>query len=173
MAAPTLNNCHKPRQIKTRVPYWVPFYPDVVGAHQLISRPARGVSEYYFQMFHQKLENNLLTGLSSQVMESAVFPTRVNMFLQRKESTDQPMGGHTDFCHALLFQMVDFVGQNCNLGKFVLGGLLTLGSLDLKESAYKGREDRFMVLAIKPSPVLSMERSLHRKIEEASTRVGL
>jgi hypothetical protein len=32
---------------------------------------------------------------------------------------------------------------------------------------------RFMVLTIKPGPMSSLERSLHRKVEEASTRAGL
>jgi hypothetical protein len=28
----------------------------------------------------------------------------------------QPMGGHTDSGQALLYQVVDFIGQSCNLG---------------------------------------------------------
>jgi hypothetical protein len=34
--------------IKTRVPYRIPFNPDMVGAHLLISRPAGGILEYFF-----------------------------------------------------------------------------------------------------------------------------
>jgi hypothetical protein len=30
----------------TMVPYWVPFYPDMVGAHLLIGRPAGSILEY-------------------------------------------------------------------------------------------------------------------------------
>jgi hypothetical protein len=58
------------------------------------------------------------------------------------------------------------------LGEFEWGGFFPPSSLELRESAYQGREDRFMVLAIKPSPMPYPERSLHRKIEEAGTRVG-
>jgi hypothetical protein len=45
--------------------------------------------------------------------------------------------------------------------------------LELKELADKGREARFMVLAIKPGHMPSWERSLQRKVEEVITRVGL
>jgi hypothetical protein len=83
------------------------------------------------------------------------------------------MGGHGDSCQALLFQMVDFVSQSCHLGVFEWGGLFTPCSLELEEPTYNGREARFMVLAIKPGPMPSPERSLHRKVEEASMRVGL
>jgi hypothetical protein len=45
--------------------------------------------------------------------------------------------------------------------------------LELRESTYKRREARFVVLRIKPGPMPSPERSLQRKVEEASTRVRL
>jgi hypothetical protein len=45
--------------------------------------------------------------------------------------------------------------------------------LELRESAYKGMEASFMVLAIEPGPMPSPEKSLQRKVEETSTRVGL
>jgi hypothetical protein len=32
-----------------KAPYRVPFYPDMVGAHLLISRPAGGVLEHFLQ----------------------------------------------------------------------------------------------------------------------------
>jgi hypothetical protein len=82
------------------------------------------------------------------------------------------MGGHADSYHALLFQVVHFVGESCHLGEFEWGGLVTPSSLELGEPAYKGREAGFMVLAIK-GPMPSTERSLHRKVEEASMRAGL
>jgi hypothetical protein len=97
----------------------------------------------------------------------------VDLFLQRKDSAGQPMGGHADSCQALLFQVVDFVGQSCNSGEFEWGALFTPSSLELGEPAYKGRGARFMVLAIKLDPMPSSERSLHRKVEEASMRAGL
>jgi hypothetical protein len=40
-------------------------------------------------------------------------------------------------------------------------------------SAYEGREARFMVLAIKLGPMPSPEISLHRKIEKGGARAGL
>jgi hypothetical protein len=98
--------------MKTRAPYWVHFYPDMVGAHLLISRPAGGILEYFFQMFHQELRSDLLTGFPSRVLVSDVFPTQMDFFLQRKDSAGQPMGCHADSYQAMLFQVVDFVGQS-------------------------------------------------------------
>jgi hypothetical protein len=145
----------------------------MVGAHLLVSRPAGGILEYFFQMFHKNLWSNLLTGFPSWVLESAVFPARVDLFLNRKDSAGQPMGGHADSCQALLFQVVDFVGQSCYLREFELGGLFSPSSLEFWESAIKGREARFMLLTIKPDPMPSPKRSVQRKVEEASTRAGL
>jgi hypothetical protein len=85
----------------------------------------------------------------------------------------QPIGVHADSCQALVFQVVDFVAQSCYLREFEGGGLLTPCSLELRESAYKGREARFMILAIKLGHMQSLEKSLQRKVEEASTRVVL
>jgi hypothetical protein len=158
---------------KARVPYGVPFNPDMVGAHLLISRPAGGILEYFFQMFHQNLQSNLLTGFPSWVLEFAVFPARVDLFLEWKDSAGQPMGSHADSCQALLFQVVDFVGQSCYWREFEWGWLLTPNSLELGESVYKGRESRFVVPTIKSCPMPSPERSLQRKVKEASPRVGL
>jgi hypothetical protein len=50
---------------------------------------------------------------------------------------------------------------------------LTACSLELGESAYKGREARFMILVRKLGHMTSLEKSLQRDVEEASTRVGL
>jgi hypothetical protein len=36
----------------TRAPYRVPFYPDMVVTHLLISRPAGGVLEHLLQELH-------------------------------------------------------------------------------------------------------------------------
>jgi hypothetical protein len=55
------------------------------------------------------------------------------------------MGGHKDSYQSLLLQVVDFVGQSCYLREFEWGGLFTPSSLELGESAYKGREARFVV----------------------------
>jgi hypothetical protein len=53
----------------TRAPYGVPFYPDMVGAHLLISWLAGGVLEHFIQEFHQKPWRNLFAGFLSQVLE--------------------------------------------------------------------------------------------------------
>jgi hypothetical protein len=70
-------------------PYGVPFYPDILGAHLYIDRPAGGVLEHFLHMFHQKLRSNLFIGFLSWILESTVLATRVNLFLQRKDSTGQ------------------------------------------------------------------------------------
>jgi hypothetical protein len=56
--------------------------------------------------------------------------------------------------------VVDFIGQSYYLREFEWGGLFTPSSLELEELAYKGREARLVVLAIKPGPMPSLERSL-------------
>jgi hypothetical protein len=72
--------------IETRAPYRVPFYPDIVGAHLLISRSAASVIEPFFQKFHKKVQGNLLDGFPSGILESAVLPPRVDLFLQGNDS---------------------------------------------------------------------------------------
>jgi hypothetical protein len=124
-------------------------------------------------MFHQKLWSNLLTVFSSQVLESTVFPTQMDLFLQWEVSAGQPMSNYAVSCQALLFQVVDFVGQSCNMGEFEWGRLFTPSPLEPRESANKGREAWFMVLTIEPCPVPSPERSLHGKIEKADARACL
>jgi hypothetical protein len=124
-------------------------------------------------MFHQNLRSNLLTVFLSRVLESAEFPTWVDLFLQRKDSASQPMGGHVDSCQVLLFQVVNFVGQSCYLREFEWGGLFTSSSLKFGELVYKGSQARFMILAIEPGPMPSPKISLQKKVEETSTRAGL
>jgi hypothetical protein len=41
---------------------------------------------------------------SSWILDSAIFPTWVNLFLQRDDSAGQPMGGYIDFGQTALFQ---------------------------------------------------------------------
>jgi hypothetical protein len=40
--------------------------------------------------------SNLLAGLPSWVLDSAVLLAQMNLFLQRDDSAGQPMGGHID-----------------------------------------------------------------------------
>jgi hypothetical protein len=68
-----------------RMPYRVPFYPDMVGVYLLISRSDGGVLEHV-QELHQMLRGDLLVGFPSRILNSVVFPTRVDLFLQRDDS---------------------------------------------------------------------------------------
>jgi hypothetical protein len=97
----------------------------------------------------------------------------VDLFLQRKDSTGQAMGGHADSCQALLLQKVDFVGRSSHLGEFEWSWLLTPCSLELEEMGNTRREARFMVLTVEPSHMPSPQRSFQRKVKKASVRVGL
>jgi hypothetical protein len=71
---------------RATVTYRVPLYPDILEAHLLISWPAGGILEYFIQMLQQKLQSNLLTRFSGWVLESNVFPTRLDLFLRREDS---------------------------------------------------------------------------------------
>jgi hypothetical protein len=59
------------------------------------------------------------------------------------------------------------------LGELEWSQLFALGSLELREPAYKWREARFMVFAIEPCLVPSSGRGFQGKIIEASARVSL
>jgi hypothetical protein len=97
----------------------------------------------------------------------------VDLFLQRKDSAGQPLGGHIDFCQALLLHKFDFVGQSWHLGEFYWSWLFTPSSLELRESANKRREARFMVPAVEPCPMPSPQGSFQGKVQKASVKVGL
>jgi hypothetical protein len=56
------------------------------------------------------IRSNLLSGFLSQVLGSAILPPRVDLFLQRNDSVDQPMGGYTDSDLATLLQGIDLIG---------------------------------------------------------------
>jgi hypothetical protein len=60
----------------------------------------------------------------------------------------QPLGSHADSYQITLFQDVDFVGQGHNLMEFKRSRLLTPCPLEFRESAYRGRESWFMILAV-------------------------
>jgi hypothetical protein len=53
----------------------------MVGVHLLIGRPADGVLEHHFQELHQVLQGDLLIGFPSQILNSSLFPTWVDLFL--------------------------------------------------------------------------------------------
>jgi hypothetical protein len=107
------NNIHKDKGTVSGP--FQPRYGSSAPAHQSASWRYLGI---FLPDVSPKSQSNLLTGFLSQVLESDVFPTWVDLFLQRKDFVGQPMGGKTDSCQALLFQVVDFVGQSCYLREF-------------------------------------------------------
>jgi hypothetical protein len=60
----------------------------------------------------------------------------MNLFFQRLDLADQPIGGHAHTCQAFLFQEVDLVDQRSHLMDFEWSRLFTPGSLELRELAY-------------------------------------
>jgi hypothetical protein len=145
----------------------------MVEAHLLVIQPTGVILKYFLQKLHQKLRINLLTGFLSRVLESIVFPKRMDLFLQSEDLVGQPMGGHSNSCQALLFQVIDFVGQSSNLGEFEWGRLFTPSPLEHGESANKRREAGFMVFIVEPCYVPSTKRRLHGVFKEAGVRAGL
>jgi hypothetical protein len=97
----------------------------------------------------------------------------VNLFLQWLDSTGQPIGGHAHAGQAFIFQKIDYVDQSYHLSGFKWSQLFTPGPLEFKKSDDEGVEEGFVVLAIEPCTVPSLERRFHRKIEKTSTRVSL
>jgi hypothetical protein len=59
------------------------------------------------------------------------------------------------------------------VGEFERSGFFTPSPLEFRELAYKGREDRFMVLIVEPHLVQSPKRGFHSKIKETDVRAGL
>jgi hypothetical protein len=64
------------------------------------------------------LQSNLLAGLLSRVLDSAVLPAQVTLFLQRDDSVGQPVGGHADSSLVTLLHKVNLVGQGRDMGEF-------------------------------------------------------
>jgi hypothetical protein len=87
----------------TRASYCVSFYPDMVGAHLHVSRPAESILEYLVQELHKALWGDLLISFLSRILISTVFLAHVQLFLQRNDSAGQPVDGHTDSCQVALF----------------------------------------------------------------------
>jgi hypothetical protein len=84
-----------------------------------------------------------------------------------------PMGDHADTGQALIFKVVDSVGQGGNDWEFGRCGFFGPSTTEHRESANEGGEPRFMVFTIKPGLVPSLKRSLHWQIQEATTGMRL
>jgi hypothetical protein len=104
---------------------------------------------------------------------SAIFPTRVDLFLQRDDSVGQLMGSYAESCQATLFQGIDLVGQSSNVREFNRSRLFETSTLVFRESSYEGREAGFMVLTIELGLVPSSKGSLHWEFKKAPSRVSL
>jgi hypothetical protein len=118
-------------------------------------------------------QSNLVAGFLSQVLESIVLPAQVNLLFHRDDSTGQPMGGHADSSQATFFQEINLIGQGHDMGEFKRSRFFTARPLKFRDFVYKKREAGFVVLAVQPRPMPSPKGSLHWKVKEAGTRVGL
>jgi hypothetical protein len=56
-------------------------------------------------------------GLPSRILETTVFPARMDLLLQWLDLVDQPIGSHAYSCFNFFLQHVELVGQGSNLGK--------------------------------------------------------
>jgi hypothetical protein len=83
------------------------------------------------------------------------------------------VGGHTDSSQTALFQEINLVSHGRDMGEFKRSRFFTPRPLKLRESNYERREARFVVLTVEPRSMPTPKRSLHRKVKEASARVGL
>jgi hypothetical protein len=71
--------------------------------------------------------------------------------------TDQSMGGHADTGQALIFKVIVSVAQGGYDWELHRCGFFGLGTTELRKSSNEGREARFMIFAIKPRLVSSLE----------------
>jgi hypothetical protein len=102
-----------------------------------------------------------------------IFSTQVDLFLHRDDSAGQPIGGYTDTCETMLLQGIDLVGQNSDMREFDRSRLFDPSPLVFKETAYKGGEFGFKVLAVELGLVPPLKRGLHWEVEEAALRASL
>jgi hypothetical protein len=63
------------------------------------------------------LLSNLLAGIPSWVLDSAILLARVNLFLQGDHSVGQSMGGHADSSQDVLLEEVNLIGQGRDMGE--------------------------------------------------------
>jgi hypothetical protein len=117
--------------------------------------------------------SDFLSSFSSRVLASAIFPTRVDLFLQGDDSAGQPMGSYADSCRAALLQGIDLVRQSSDVGEFNESRPFAPSPLEFRKSAYEGGEAGFMVLTVEPGPVPSSKGSFHWKFKKAAMMAGL
>jgi hypothetical protein len=68
----------------------------MVGAHLLGSRLVVTVLEHLLQEFHHLGSGEVVAHFLGWIFYIDVLPARVHLFLQGRDSVDQPVGGHTD-----------------------------------------------------------------------------
>jgi hypothetical protein len=119
------------------------------------------------------LQSDLLISFLSRILDSAILPTRVNLFLQGDNSAGQPVGGYIDSGQTVLFQGNNLVSQGSDMRKFERSGFFAPCPLKFRESAYKGRVAWFMVVIAEQRPMPSPKRGLHGKLKKADVRAGL
>jgi hypothetical protein len=91
----------------------------------------------------------------------------VHLFLQWRDLADQPVGGHANPGQAKFSESTDLTSITpSNQGNFRDSRFLNPSTIVLMDVANKRREARFMVFAIEPGFVPSLEGSLQRKIKE-------
>jgi hypothetical protein len=83
------------------------------------------------------------------------------------------IGSHANSCQAMPLKVIDLIDQGGYDGELGIGRFFKPSSVVLAESTNKGWEARFIVLAVAPKFMPSLERSFHQKIKEAATRVSL
>jgi hypothetical protein len=123
-----------------------------------VDQPVGSVLKYLSEVIYQELWSYIFLGLPSWVLDSAVLPAWMDLFLQQLDTMGQPMGGHAYCCQAFLLQEIDLVRQGSDLGELEWSRFFTPSSLELGESAYKCSEVGLAVLAIEPCPMPSSKR---------------
>jgi hypothetical protein len=70
------------------------------------------------------------------------------------------MGVHAHACQAFTFQKIDFIDQGGHLRSFEWSKIFTPSPLEHRELSHEDGEARFIVLAIEPCSMPSLERIL-------------
>jgi hypothetical protein len=91
--------------------YRVSRHLEMIGVHLLRSQPAIDVLEHLLHKLYHLVGLDVVARLPGRVLDSAVFPSWVHLFLQRCYSVDQPVGGHADPGQAKSLQFIASAGQ--------------------------------------------------------------